>query len=272
VPAAGPDQHYGKGSAAPGQEDADDMDVEEVPASLPEDPQLQAKIERVLTQLTTDARERVDELFNLVQGSFEWSTARAIRLTTANFFKVHRRQGDCHKLVFELLYRKAKTDAMKHGNDTEPFARKNYEKKRDVSVQTCGLVVDQTHHFLAASPGKYIVINVIIVSQNVIPALIECNFWPDGLIGDETLIEFKCPTSGAEYPSAEEAVRAGKVKLTLHLWPYKGSDGTSVLRPESDGLTTNAGRTRLFVRSRLEKHFPTHSHVCAPFTDSSYPT
>ncbi|GFS68452.1 yqaJ domain-containing protein [Trichonephila clavipes] len=59
--------------------------------------------------------------------------------------------------------------AMKYGLANEVIARKQYEREYSTEVKICGLFVDKDKPFLCASP--------------------------DGLVGDDGLIEIKCPYS-----------------------------------------------------------------------------
>ncbi|GFX26669.1 yqaJ domain-containing protein [Trichonephila clavipes] len=59
--------------------------------------------------------------------------------------------------------------AMKYGLANEEIARKQYEREYSTEVKICGLFVDKDKPFLCASP--------------------------DGLVGDDGLIEIKCPYS-----------------------------------------------------------------------------
>ncbi|GFV11507.1 yqaJ domain-containing protein [Trichonephila clavipes] len=59
--------------------------------------------------------------------------------------------------------------AMKYGLANEEIARKQYEREYSTEVNICGLFVDKDKPFLCASP--------------------------DGLVGDDGLIEIKCPYS-----------------------------------------------------------------------------
>ncbi|GFS73479.1 yqaJ domain-containing protein [Trichonephila clavipes] len=59
--------------------------------------------------------------------------------------------------------------AMKYGLANEEIARKQYEREYSTEVKICGLFVDKDKPFLCASP--------------------------DGLVGDDGLLEIKCPYS-----------------------------------------------------------------------------
>ncbi|KAJ8912411.1 hypothetical protein NQ315_013478 [Exocentrus adspersus] len=60
-----------------------------------------------------------------------------------------------------------RNNATKYGTDNEPLARAQFKQEYDVKVITCGLFVDKQYCMLAASP--------------------------DGLVGNDGLIEIKCP-------------------------------------------------------------------------------
>lgn len=59
------------------------------------------------------------------------------------------------------------TASMQHGTDTEPAARERFEEVTGLIVQECGFALHDTIDFLGASP--------------------------DGLVGNDALIEIKCP-------------------------------------------------------------------------------
>ncbi|KAK3926637.1 Exonuclease [Frankliniella fusca] len=140
---------------------------------------------------------RLDEISSYPQGGHQWLGARKIRLTASTFGPVVRRMKgrSCKKLERDMVHsKKSPTPAMKHGIDMEDTARRHFEQTYGRAVVQTGLVVHRDLPFLAASP--------------------------DGLIGDDELLEIKCPTSGVDFKSAEEAV-AGKKLNYLKL----GSDG-----------------------------------------------
>ena len=78
------------------------------------------------------------------------------------------------QLVCEILTQEPMMDgylspAMMHGNDTEPFARADYELRTDSEVDLTGFV---DHPTLPRSGGS-----------------------PDGLVGESGIIEIKCPNT-----------------------------------------------------------------------------
>jgi putative phage-type endonuclease len=65
------------------------------------------------------------------------------------------------------------SEAMQHGIDTEPFARATYEAANDVFVEQVGYILHKTIKHAGASP--------------------------DGLIGNDGLIEIKCPNTKVHF-------------------------------------------------------------------------
>jgi hypothetical protein len=89
---------------------------------------------------------------------------------------------------------------MQWGIDQEPFARAAYELQRDVLVETCGFVV----HPLVAKFGAS----------------------PDGLVGDDGMIQIKCPNTsthlgwmlGGVVPVEHMAQMLGELSCTGREW------------------------------------------------------
>ena len=116
------------------------------------------------------------EILELEQGSEEWLQARMGKATASNFSKIVTTKGVesatlskyALELASELLLVKPeagyKNDNMQRGNDLEPFARESYELEKFVEVKEVGFM----------SCGDY-------------------GYSPDGLIGDDGLVEIKCP-------------------------------------------------------------------------------
>jgi hypothetical protein len=123
------------------------------------------------------------ELLNIEQGSDEWVQARVglvtasrcgdvIDMTKKGDESAHRRDYRS-ELICEILtgqpYPRLITREMQWGIDQEPFARAAYEMQRDVLVETRGFVVHPDIARFGASP--------------------------DGLVGDDGLIQIKCPNT-----------------------------------------------------------------------------
>ena len=113
---------------------------------------------------------------NIDQGSQEWLNLRLGKITASNFDKIITSTGKpsasakeyMEELAGELLMDKAeegfKSEAMIRGNELEEEARQAYEENKLCKVEEV--------------------------------TIIDCNKWaysPDGLIGDDGLIEIKCP-------------------------------------------------------------------------------
>lgn len=123
------------------------------------------------------------------QGSAEWLRARAGVFTASTFSDLMAvtRSGPSTsrarlitKLAIERITGEAQTtfcnDAMRRGTELEPFARGAYEAETGVLVQTVGLALHSAFAFVGASM--------------------------DGLVGDDGLVEFKCPDSQDKHVQA----------------------------------------------------------------------
>jgi len=117
------------------------------------------------------------------QGSAEWAQARAGRVTASRIDAVLSRARDRKsegstrrkykaQIVAEILTGKPQEGAfsnraMEEGIENEPFARAAYEVKKMEAVDTVGFVLHQTIERAGASP--------------------------DGLVGTDGMVQFKCP-------------------------------------------------------------------------------
>ena len=119
---------------------------------------------------------------HIPQGSDEWLMARCGKVTASKVAEViamtktgpsERRTKYMWQLVSERLTgdftRTFTNDAMLHGIENEPIAREFYEALNDLSVEQVGLYIHPRFDFAAASP--------------------------DGLVGEDGLIEIKCLTT-----------------------------------------------------------------------------
>ena len=117
----------------------------------------------------------------LVQGSDEWLKARLGIITASNMAKLITPTGkladneDSRDIVFQILSERMTgipeetpyNFDMERGNTFEPFARDLYSDSRNRVVE-CGFVVREFDGF-------------------------KIGYSPDGLVGDDGLIEIKCP-------------------------------------------------------------------------------
>lgn len=119
---------------------------------------------------------------HIEQGTPEWLMARLGKITASKVAEVlavtkngpsERRTKYLWQLVSERLTgdftRTYTNDAMLWGIENEPIAREFYEALNDVKVEQVGLYIHPRFDFAAASP--------------------------DGLVGDDGLIEIKCLTT-----------------------------------------------------------------------------
>lgn len=89
----------------------------------------------------------------------------------------------CKNILKSILYSKIDTIHMKYGRIRESDAVKYISNHLNVEVKTCGFFVKKEEPYLGATP--------------------------DGLIGDDGIIEIKCPSSCAKF-TPEEAIKKRK--------------------------------------------------------------
>jgi hypothetical protein len=132
---------------------------------------------------------------DLIQGSDEWLKARLGILTASNFSKIltpaKMKRSDSadkeeNKLVAEIitgkLQKQYKSDAMQEGNENEPIAIDCYEELNGITVDRVGFIIDDL--------GRY-----------------GCS--PDGLVGDDGMVEAKCVQANTmvEYMLKQDAYK-----------------------------------------------------------------
>jgi hypothetical protein len=131
------------------------------------------------------------------QGSVEWLAERAGCATASRFKDVLAKikTGEAGAPVETYT-----NTAMQHGTDTEPFARMAYEGRTGAFVDEVGFL-------------KH-------------PELVWCGGSPDGLIGDDGIIEIKCPYTSTVHvdtlqsgmPSEHKAQCQGLLWITGRQW------------------------------------------------------
>jgi len=149
------------------------------------------------------------EIINCIQGSEEWLQIRRGVATASNFSKVVTTTGEISKQMKDYGFQLAselitgiqdevyKSFDMQRGNDLEPEAREAYEQEKLVAVKEVGFIL--------------------------------CDYYgysPDGLVGDDGLIEAKCPNqkTHAKYlfhnklPSEYKAQVQGGLLATKRQW------------------------------------------------------
>jgi putative phage-type endonuclease len=130
---------------------------------------------------------------NVEQGSVEWLQARLGKATASRFNDIMAKGRNGNELAGYKNYRAElvterltesmaefyKNSAMEWGTDTEPLARLRYELRTGNEVEECGFY---TH------------------------ASIEAGASPDGLIGDDGLLEIKCPNTATHIETLRKQV------------------------------------------------------------------
>lgn len=155
----GPDSNYGPNAAEP---DISENDMTERKAAF---------LEKLKNRVSTpECLQEIEEKTRGQHDSHYWRELRTDYLTASNFGSVVKRKlkTPCHNLVKNLLYRakELNTPGIIYGRLNEKKAIEKYEMTTGVSVKRCGFFIDPDHPFLGASP--------------------------DGLVGENGLIEIKC--------------------------------------------------------------------------------
>lgn len=131
---------------------------------------------------------------NAPQGSSEWLEARAGRVTASRVADLldrlkngnagAKRTSYLWQVVEETLTGRPQpmfvNAAMQWGTDNEPYARACYCTENGVEVEESGLIISEDIDRLA--------------------------FSPDGLVGADGLVEFKCPTTATHLQRLREGV------------------------------------------------------------------
>lgn len=123
-----------------------------------------------------------------------WLQQRRTRITASiahNVIRTCRSKRLCTSfLVNHFLNKPIRTKAIKWGLTHESTAMKEYCSLMGADVSKCGLMIDESRHFLAATP--------------------------DGIdANNDTIIEIKCPYSARnDKPEMVEFLRSGKLKST----------------------------------------------------------
>lgn len=122
-----------------------------------------------------------------------WAIERRKRLTASNFGRIckMRPKTSVRKTLESLLYNEFKgTAATNYGKEKESEAIDQFTKETGLQIVQCGLFVDENKSFLAASP--------------------------DGLIGEDSIVEVKCPYKIASL-SPQEGIEQKKIDFcTFH--------------------------------------------------------
>jgi putative phage-type endonuclease len=136
----------------------------------------------------------------IIQGSAEWFAQRIGKVTASRVADViaktktgysTSRDNYMAQLVCErmtgVVAESYSNAAMQHGTDTEPLARAAYEAHADVLVDEVAMIAHPTIEAAGASP--------------------------DGLVGDDGLVEIKCPNTATHL----ETLRTKKVPTKYNI-------------------------------------------------------
>lgn len=119
----------------------------------------------------------------------DWNQYRALMLTASNFGRVccARSPESYTGIVNSILYTNiSNLKQVAHGSFYEKNAIKKLEEQEGITVKKCGLFIDEDLSFLGASP--------------------------DGLVGEDAIVEVKCPYSIFE-KNIEEAIMNNKLTM-----------------------------------------------------------
>lgn len=190
---------------------------------------------------TKAERERIERATVLQSSCSEWMELRRKILTASNFGKVVRRRNDisCSNLVKDILYKDsiAHVSSIKHGRDNEEKALRQLEIQEKVTIRKCGLFIDDEIPYLGATP--------------------------DGLVGEDTIVEIKCPLN-VYNKSAIDAVKDKKLTFLKdvngelvvnkkHIWFYQIQGQLHITKKEKCLFAIWCGEDRPLITRTIEK-------------------
>lgn len=162
-----------------------------------------------LKMLTSD-RQAIERATVLQRDSSEWLEIRKNLITASNFGQICKRKISINTapLVKNILYQKNLTcvTAVAHGIEHERQALQQLEKQENITIMPCGLFIDRSYPFIGATP--------------------------DGLVGDDTLIEIKCPLNAVK-KGLTSAVQQNKIQILK----YNKKTCTSTINKKSNWFT-----------------------------------
>lgn len=191
--------------------------------------------------ITTISVEKADEIEKRTEGqgkSAEWKEERRNRMQSSRFGRIMKcvSQEAKENLAKDMIDGKDFVSKQtSHGNQLEPEAISRYENMFHVKVTKCGIVVSVDKPYLGSSP--------------------------DGLVGDDTVVEVKCPYS------------ARNMLVTPQTVPYLKQHGTE-LKLDSKHDYYAQVQAQMWVTERSMCHFVVHTFkdtkVCMVPVDNSF--
>lgn len=136
------------------------------------------------------------------QRSDEWFQARLAKVTASRLIDIMPGQRGYRaarqNYMMELICQKLSgnieegytSEAMQRGIDIEPIARAAYEADKGLFVEECGFIVSETEKGFGASP--------------------------DGLVGDDGLLEIKCPNTATHLQFLKNGKPKREYILQMH--------------------------------------------------------
>lgn len=142
-----------------------------------------------LETLTAD-KDAIERNTILQRDSSEWLEIRKNLITASNFGPICKRQvlKDTAPLVKNILYKTnlGRVASIAYGIENEQQALHKIQQQENVSIEPCGLFIDKDFPFIGATP--------------------------DGLIGNDILVEVKCPFSASKV-GMKKAIEENKIQI-----------------------------------------------------------
>lgn len=142
-----------------------------------------------LATLTSD-KERIEKETKLQRDCSDWLELRKNMVTASNFGKIikKRQNTSSANLVKNLLYSEniSHVASIAHGVENEKLALQQLEQQEKIIIEPCGLFVDRKYAFIGATP--------------------------DGIIGEDTIVEVKCPVMAFK-KGIEQAIKENKIQI-----------------------------------------------------------
>nr|XP_049695130.1 uncharacterized protein LOC110371421 isoform X2 [Helicoverpa armigera]XP_049695131.1 uncharacterized protein LOC110371421 isoform X3 [Helicoverpa armigera] len=151
----------------------------------------QAKNEYIenLKKLTSD-RNSIERSTVLQRDSSEWLEIRQKLITASNFGSICKRKlsSSTAPLVKNILYKNnlSHVASIAHGMENEHQALLQLQRQENVNILPCGLFIDESHCYMGATP--------------------------DGLIGNDTIVEIKCPITASKQ-GLTKAIEENKIQI-----------------------------------------------------------
>ncbi|CAB3257324.1 unnamed protein product [Arctia plantaginis] len=198
---------YGESPATP---DMNEVDLKQATASF------LARIKDLVKD-----RKSIQKKTVLQRDSSEWLELRKLILTASNFGNVIKRKKNYGNCVKQILYKKniSFVHSIAHGVENEDIALQQLAKQENIMIKPCGLFIDPEIDFLGASP--------------------------DGVVGEDTVVEVKCPMA-AHKKGMKAAITENKIQILRH----NKKTGNTSINKNSDWYFQIQGQLHISRRER----------------------